>query len=81
MMHTNSQEESLLVLVHDDKASAITDAALVVSDSVSIGTNLSAWIDTPHFCQKANLIVVDVGSEMAAPAALEDVQGAQFGGG
>lgn len=78
MMHTNSQEESLLVLVHDDKASAITDAALVVSDSVSIGTNLSAWIDTPHFCQKANLIVVDAGSEMVA---LEDIQGAQFAGG
>ena len=81
MMHTNSQEESLLILVHEDKASAITNTALVVSGGVSIGPNLSAWIDTPHFYQKVNLIVVDVGSETAAPAAVEDIQSAQFAGG
>jgi hypothetical protein len=60
---------------------AQADAQTVAPGGGSVGTSTAAWLDTPHFYQSANLIVLYVGSDPSTLAVLEAVMGIQFAGG
>lgn len=67
--------QEVQVFEYADGAAAQAEAALIAPDASSVGTSMMTWIDTPHFYQSDNLIVLYVGNDIRVQEALADVLG------
>ena len=79
----NVDGESVQVFEYGDAASAGAEAGLISPDGYEISNppTLIGWISTPHFYNRAMLIVLYVGDSPVVLKALEAVLGPQFAGG
>ncbi|MFQ5796181.1 MAG: hypothetical protein ACE5JP_14185 [Candidatus Bipolaricaulia bacterium] len=73
--------DNVQVFEYADTAAANAEATLVSPDGGSVGTNIMAWVATPHFYKTGRLIVLYVGDHPAVINVLETVLGPQFAGG
>jgi len=72
--------QSVQVFEYADAAQAEAEASEISEDGGSVGTSMIMWIDAPHFYRSGKLIVLYVGSDAGATAALEAALGAQIAG-
>ena len=82
-LSVNVNGEAVQVFEYTDAAAADAEAGLVSPDGREI-TNppmLIGWTSTPHFYNRASLIVLYLGDSPAVLKALESVLGPQFAGG
>ena len=68
------------VFEYADAAAADVEAEQISPDGTSVGTTSILWVAPPHFYKKARLIVLYVGDEAGATAALEEALGPQIAG-
>ncbi len=64
-----------------DSNAARSAASRVDPDGRTVGTTMVSWVATPHFYRRGRLLVIYVGEEEAARAALRAVLGTPFAGG
>ncbi len=69
------------LFVYADAASAQKEAAQVSPEGTAVGTNMMAWLATPHFYRSGRAIALYVGDNAATLTLLETVFGPQFAGG
>lgn len=72
--------EDVQVYEFSSEEEARTAADAISPDGGSIGTSMVSWISAPHFYYAGKLVVLYVGEEPAAVAALQDVLGPQIAG-
>jgi hypothetical protein len=72
--------EDVQVFEFSDAAAAEAAAATVSPSGGSVGTTMVTWLAPPHFYRLDRLIVIHLGSDPAAAAALTLVLGPQFAG-
>ena len=68
------------VFEYDSVEAMEEEASQVAPDGGSIGTSMVSWMDSPHFYQVGQIIVLYVGSDKAVLELLEKVLGPQFAG-
>ncbi len=81
--------DAIQVYLYADSAAAQQDAARVAADGFDLAPSVTEpdapttvdWVDTPHFFQQDELIVVYAGEDLSTLDHLETVLGAQFAGG
>jgi len=82
-------DDAIQVYLYADEAAAQQDAARISADGFEVAQSVDDtvaqitidWVDTPHFFQQEQLIVVYVGEDLRTLDHLETVLGAQFAGG
>ncbi|MBI4307106.1 MAG: hypothetical protein HY678_12380 [Chloroflexi bacterium] len=79
LLKVNGQD--VQVFEYRNVSAAEEEAKKVSPDGTKIGTSIVSWIGTPHFYRQANTIVLYVGDDASAIAALDKALGEQFAGG
>ena len=73
--------EDVQVFEYGSEGKANDEAMLVSADGSSVGTSMITWIDTPHFYQAGNIIVLYVGKNTQVIDTLNELLGNQIAGG
>lgn len=68
------------VFVYETAEAMEAEAAQVAEDGGSIGTNMVAWVEAPHFYKAGRMLVLYVGEDPAVQSVLEGILGPQFAG-
>ena len=74
-------DEDVQVFEYVSEEGANEEAIQVSADGSSVGTTMVSWIDTPHFYQSGNIIVLYVGNTAEVIEFLLEALGPQFAGG
>lgn len=77
-LRVNGQE--LQVYVYDTAQAMETDAAQISADGSTIGTNMPAWMDDPHFFKAGPMLVLYLGQDQKIIDILTGFFGPQFAG-
>ena len=72
--------ETVQVYAYASKDDAQKDAQKISADGSAIGESQVSWVGSPHFFTKENLIVLYIGDNTTAIAALQQTLGPQIAG-
>lgn len=73
--------QDIQVFEYAQARKADSEAKLVSSNGLSIGTNKPSWLSTPHFFKTEKLILLYVGDDQTVLRILQSTLGNQFAGG